>query len=278
MSSSGNFQADTLTQDQVVDILKAGTYPYKILRFFTQKQKFPDYPSVEVRRVGSPSTTSDVQKTTIDTTFEVKLLLKYTREEEFEEADRLVTEDEILKLLEDADLPPPLTPSSGKVFFEQKSWNTTTTDGAIYGSESTLRFIFRQIVSSTGIGIIGATNSFELDSDGLGSPLFGPVSVQALAINDTSGVTIDQHSIDTGQMQYDPRELREGELSITYESTSNLDALIDQLHTAREEFKGKLMRNGIEKKVLFLLGTSTRTSQFTEVERVTTQFFVVGTW
>jgi len=278
MSSSGNFQADTLTQDQVVDILKAGTYPYKILRFFTQKQKFPDYPSVEVRRVGSPSTTSDVQKTTIDTTFEVKLLLKYTREEEFEEADRLVTEDEILKLLEDADLPPPLTPSSGKVFFEQKSWNTTTTDGAIYGSESTLRFIFRQIVSSTGIGIIGATNSFELDSDGLGSPLFGPVSVQALAINDTSGVTIDQHSIDTGQMQYDPRELREGELSITYESTSNLDALIDQLHTTREEFKGKLVRNGIEKKVLFLLGTSTRTSQFTEVERVTTQFFVVGTW
>lgn len=278
MSSSGNFQADTLTQDQVVDILKQGTYPYKALRFFTQKQKFPDYPSVEVRRVGSPSTTSDVQKTTIDTTFEVKLLLKYTREEEFEEADRLVTEDTILKLLEDEDLPPSLTPSSGKIFFEQKSWNTVPIDSAIYGSESTLRFTFRQIISSTGIGIIGATNSFELDSDGLGSPLSGPVSVQSLAITDVSGVTVDQHSVDTGEMQYDPRELREGEISITYESTSNLDALIDQLHTAREEFKGKLVRNGISKNVLFLLGTSTRSSQFSEVERVTTQFFVVGTW
>lgn len=278
MSSSGNFQADTLTQDQVVDILKGGTYPYKNLRFFTQKQKFPDYPSVEVRRVGSPSTTSDVQKTTIDTTFEIKLLLKYTREEEFEEADRLVTEDEILKLLEDTDLPPITFIPEGKIFFEQKSWNTATIDGAIYGSESTLRFIFRQILSTTGTGIVGATNSFELDSDGTGSPLSGPVEIQILALNDTSGVTVDQHSIDTGQVQYDPRELREGEISITYESNANIDALVDQLHTAREEFKGKLVRNGVSKNVLFLLGTSTRTSQFTEVERVTTQFFVVGTW
>ena len=78
MSASGNFQADTLTQDQVVTILKTGTYPYKLLRFFTQEQKFPDYPSVEVRRVGSPSTTSDVQKTTVDTTFEIKLLLFFS--------------------------------------------------------------------------------------------------------------------------------------------------------------------------------------------------------
>ena len=273
MSSSGNFQADTLTQDQVVDILKEGTYPYKVLRFFTQKQKFPDYPSVEVRRVSSPSTTSDVLKTQIDTVFEVKLLLKYTREEEFEEADRLVTEDEILKLLEDADLPPP-----GKIFFEQKNWSTATIDGAVYGSESTLRFIFRQVLSTTGQGIVGATNSFELDSDGAGSPLSGPVSVQIIALNDTSGATIDQHSIDTGQVQYDPRELREGEVSITYESTLNIDDLVKQLTDARTEFKGKLVRNGVQQKVLLLLGTSTRTSQYTEVERVTTQFFVVGTW
>ena len=273
MSSSGDFQADTLTQDQVVDILKAGTYPYKLLRFFTQEQKFPDYPSVEVRRVGSPSTISDVQKTTVDTTFTVRLLLKYTREEEFEEADRLVTEDEILKLLEDADLPPP-----GKIFFENKSWSTTTTDGAIYGSESTLRFTFRQVLSTTGDGVVGAYNSFELDSSGLGSPLSGPLSVQTLSIDDTSGVRVDDHSIDTGEVQYDPRELMEGEMSITYESTSAIDALVDQLHTAREEFKGKLVRNGVSKNVLFLLGTSRRDSRYSEVERVTTQFFVVGTW
>ena len=33
MSSSGNFSADTLTQAEVVEILKAGTYPYKNLHF-----------------------------------------------------------------------------------------------------------------------------------------------------------------------------------------------------------------------------------------------------
>lgn len=274
MSSSGNFSADTLTQQQVVDILRAGTYPYATkLQFFIQKQKFPYYPSIEVRRVGSPSTTSDVQKTQIDTTFEVKLLLKYTREQEFEEADRLVAEDEILRLLEDADLPP-----TGKIFFEQKNWNTTTIDQAIFGSESTLRFIFREVLSSTGDGIVGADNTFELDSEAELSPLTGPLVVQILAINDTSGATVDQHSVDDGRVQYDPIELRAGELSITYETTPAIDAFVKQVTDDREEFKGKLTRGGVSEQVLLLLGTSTRTSQYTEVERVTTQFFVVGTW
>ena len=273
MSSSGNFGAQTLTQQEVVDILKAGTYPYKALHFFIQKQKFPIYPSVEVRRVGSPSTTSDVQKTQIDTTFEIKLYLKYTREEEFEEADRLVTEDEILRLLEDADIPPP-----NKLFFEQKNWNTATIDQAIFGSESTLRFIFREIISSTGEGIVGEDNQIIIDPIGEGSPLTGPLTIQALAINNLSGATVDQHSVDDGRVQYDPRELRESELGVTYEASQATDAMIKQLTDDREEFKGILTRGGIQTNVLFLLGTSTRSSQYTEIERVTTQFFVVGTW
>jgi len=273
MSSSGNFSTDTLTQEQVVDILKTGTYPYKTLQFFIQKQKFPIYPSVEVRRVGSPSTTSDVQKTTVDTTFEVRLLLKYTRKEEFEEADRLVTEDEILRLLEDANIPPP-----NKIFFEQKNWNTAIVDDAIYGSKSTLRFIFREVLSTTGDGTVGASNEFELDSLGLGSPLSGPLIVQILAIHDASGATVDQHSVDDGRMQYDPRELREGELSITYENTAQNEALIKQLTDARTEFEGKLVRAGVVQQVVLLLGNTVRTSQYTEVEKATTDFYVVGFW
>ena len=274
MSSSGNFSADTLTQQEVVDLLKTGTYPYKNnLQFFIQKQKFPIYPSVEVRRVGSPSTTSDVQKTTVDTTFEIRLLLKYTRDEEFEEADRLVTEDEILRVLEDADIPPP-----NKIFFEQKNWNTAIIDEAIYGSKSTLRFIFREVQSTTGEGSVGADNEFELDSLGLASPLSGPLVVQVLAIHDASGAVVDQHSIDSGEMQYDPRELREGELSITYENTSENEALIKQLTDNREEFEGKFVRGGVEQNVVLLLGNTVRTSQYTEVEKATTDFYVVGTW
>ena len=273
MSTSGTFGAQTLTQQEVVDILKTGTFPYKSLQFFIQKQKFPIYPSVEVRRVGSPSTTSDVQKTQIDTTFEIKLLLKYTRKQEFEEADRLVTEDEMLRTLEDANIPPP-----NKLFFEQKNWNTAVVDSAIFGSESTLRFIFREVISTTGEGLVGADNEFELDSLSLASPLSGPLKVQILAINDTSGATVDQHSVDDGRVQYDPRELREGELSITYENTAENEALIQQLTDARTEFEGKLVRNGVEQQVVLLLGNTTRTSQYTEVERATTQFYVVGFW
>src|SRR3972149_812694 len=148
--------------------------------------------------------------------------IKYTREEEFEEADRLVTEDEMLTLLENANIPPP-----GKIFFEQKTWNTTPIDEAIYGSRSILRFTFRQVLSTTGAGIVGAYNSFELDSSGLGSPLSGPLSNQILRLTDVSGVTVDSHSIDTGQVQYDPRELVEGELQITYESTPSI--LLDHI-------------------------------------------------
>ena len=275
MSSSGDFQADTLTQQDVVDILKEGTYPYKgnTIPFFIQKQKFPIYPSVEVRRVGSPSTTSDVQKTKIDTTFEIRLLLKYTREEEFEEADRLVTEDEILKLLEDADIPPP-----NKIFFEQKNWNTALVDQAIFGSESTLRFTFQEIISSTGDGFVGADNEFELDSLGEGTPLSGPLVAQVLGITDTGGATVDLHSIDSGQTQYDPRELKEGELRITYENTAELEALVKQLTDDREEFEGKFVRAGVVQQVLLLLGNTTRSSKYTEVESATTDFYVVGTW
>ena len=275
MSSSGDFQADTLTQQDVVDILKEGTYPYKgnTIPFFIQKQKFPIYPSVEVRRVGSPSTTSDVQKTKIDTTFEIRLLLKYTREEEFEEADRLVTEDEILKLLEDADIPPP-----NKIFFEQKNWNTALVDQAIFGSESTLRFTFQEIISSTGDGFVGADNEFELDSLGEGTPLSGPLVAQVLGITDTGGATVDLHSIDSGQTQYDPRELKEGELRITYENTAELEALVKQLTDDREEFEGKFVRAGVVQQVVLLLGNTTRSSKYTEVESATTDFYVVGTW
>ena len=275
MSSSGDFQADTLTQQDVVDILKEGTYPYKgnTIPFFTQKQKFPIYPSVEVRRVGSPSTTSDVQKTKIDTTFEIRLLLKYTREEEFEEADRLVTEDEILKLLEDANIPPP-----NKIFFEQKNWNTAIVDQAIYGSESTLRFVFQEIQSSTGDGFVGADNEFELDSLGTALPLSGPLVAQVLGINDTTGATVDSHSQDSGETQYDPRELKEGELRITYENTAELEALVKQLTDDREEFEGKFVRAGVVQQVVLLLGNTTRSSKYTEIESATTDFYVVGFW
>ncbi len=260
----------SLTQQDVIDILKTGTYPYT-LHYFKQEQKFPIYPSVEVRRVSTPSNTTDVQKLQIDTTFEIKLLLKYTRDPDFEEADRLVTEQEIIDVLEDADIPPP-----GKIFFEQKNWNTQTIDTAIFGSHSVLRFIYREIQSTTGEGIIGAFSDLELDtpSDFLSSPL----ELQVLEFSDSGGATVHRHHQDSGESGYDPHELIEGEFSITYEETNDTSADIKQLTDAREEVRSQLTRGTVTENVTLLLGTTTKRGSYGEVARATTQFFITGTW
>ncbi len=260
----------SLTQQDVIDILKQGTYPYQ-LHFFKQDQKFPIYPSVEVRRVSTPSNTTDVQKLQIDTTFEVKLLIKYNRDPDFEEADRLVTEQEIIDLLEDADLP-----TVGKIFFEQKNWNTQTIDTAIFGSHSTLRFTYREIESTTGEGIIEAFSSIELDV--IPDFLSNSITIQVLDFSDTSGSTVHSHYQDSGETQYDPLQLVEGEFSITYEETTDTFNAIDTLTKNREEVKSILNRGGVSENVLLALGTTTRKGSYGEVSRATTQFFIVGTF
>ncbi len=260
----------SLTQQDIIDILKQGTYPYQ-LHFFKQEQKFPIYPSVEVRRVSTPSNTTDVQKLQIDTTFEIKLLLKYTRDPDFEEADRLVTEQEIIDLLEDADIPPP-----GKIFFEQKNWNTQTIDTAIFGSHSILRFIYREIQSTTGEGIIGAFSEIVLDA--IPDTLSDPLTLQVLEFSDSGGATVHKHHQDSGESGYDPHELIEGEFSITYEETTDNSDDIKTLTDNREEVRSVLTRGSESENVLLLLGTTTKRGSYGEVSRATTQFFITGTW
>ena len=89
---------NTLTPQQVTDIIKVGEFPYK-LQFFQREQKFIIYPSVEVLLISSDSNTTDVLKTQIDTVFEVRLLIKYNRHDELEEADRIAIESEIIHML-----------------------------------------------------------------------------------------------------------------------------------------------------------------------------------
>ena len=77
----------TLTQQDIIDILITGTYPttQKALAYYQQKQKFPIYPFVEVRKVQSDSNTTDVQKTTTEQVFEVRYYQKWTRPEAVEQ-------------------------------------------------------------------------------------------------------------------------------------------------------------------------------------------------
>ena len=65
-------QADVITQ------LQTGTYPtgQKELAYYEQKQKFPIYPFVEVRKIQSNSATTDITKVAEEQTFEIRFYMK----------------------------------------------------------------------------------------------------------------------------------------------------------------------------------------------------------
>ncbi len=257
---------NTLTPTQVRDIIKEGTFPYK-LQFYVREQKFVVYPSVEVLLISSDSNTTDVLKTQIDTVFEIRLFIKFSRRDEFEEADRIAIESEIIDLLEDANIPPP-----NEIVFEQKTWNTSILDGEIYGKKSTLRFTYRDYKSTTGEGITGLGNFIELFTD------TDPIQIKILSFDSTEGATVDSHSIDSGERQYDPRELTEFEIRVTYENTFEVANAIKTATDGREETNGRLVRNGQIRNLTYLLGTTTKAGRYTEIEKATTAFYVTGMW
>jgi len=179
----------TLTQAGIITILKTGTYPtnQKELNYYEQKQKYPIYPYVEVRKVQSDSNITDVQKTAKDQTFEVRYYMKYTRPEAVEEADRLATENEILRVLEVEDIEP-----TGIIYFESKSWNTSLIDDAIYGSRSVLRFTVKDVSSTTGSGIIGSGDKIEVNS---AISAIGSVTLDTGASGSVDSITVNAVNI-----------------------------------------------------------------------------------
>jgi len=260
----------TLTQAAIIVILKTGTYPttQKALNYYEQKQKFPIYPFVEVRKVQSDSNITDVQKTAKDQTFEIRFYMKYTRPEAVEEADRLATENEMLRVLEDEDIEP-----AGIIYFESKQWNTQIIDDTIYGSKSVLRFTFKDITSTSSSGLIGSGDQIELNSQAT------PLSIQILALTTRKGFSIDTHYTDDRRDVYDPNLLIEfGEFTITYEQTTVIKAIIDGLSAIGNTNNGKIIRGGVETNFSFHVGQTNTSGSYGEIERATTTFYATGTW
>ncbi len=260
----------TITQLEIITLLKTGVYPstQTSLNYYEQKQKFGIYPFVEVRKVQSDSNVTDVITTSIDQVFEIRLYLKYTRPEATEEADRLATENEILRVLEDADIKP-----LGIIYFESKTWNTNVIDDAIYGSRSVLRFQVKDVESTTGSGIIGSGDVIELNSEAT------PTQIQMLDLNTKVGFAVDMHTTDDRTTQYDPNMLVNlGEFTITYESTTALDTLITTLSNAGVENNGKIIRGGVTTNFAFLVGQTTKRGAYGTLEKATTTFYATGTW
>lgn len=256
----------TITSSDIITILQTGTYPYT-LRYFQRRQRDTIYPSVEVVKTSSDSTSVDVQRTQTDQVFEIKLYIKYVRKDETEEADRLVIENEIKSVLESSNLEPP-----NKIFLEQKQWSHQVIDSEVFGSVSTLRLSVRDITSTTGSGLVGAGDIFELDSAG------SATQIDILAINDRDGLTTDSHINDTGVNIYDPIHSEAHLITITYESTTALDSLIQTASYNRDEINCKIIRGGTTTKYTFLIGETTKSGAYDQVERATTNLYVVGLW
>ena len=360
----------TLTQAGIITILKTGTYPtnQKELNYYEQKQKYPVYPYVEVRKVQSDSNITDVQKTAKDQTFEIRFYIKYTRPEAVEEADRLATENEILRVLEIEDIEP-----TGVIYFESKSWNTSLIDDAIYGSRSVLRFTVKDISSTTAAGIIGsgdvleinsavqATGSVTLDTGASGSVSgitvnaveimsgsvafntsleqtavdvadnitantsspdydaiaegtkiiitsittgtgpngfvvisttvtitstdvnlaggLAPSTIQMLALTTREGFSTTTHHDDDMIIKYDPSlKIDLGEFTITYETTTTLDSILQTISNAGIDNNGKITRGGTTTQFSFLVGQTTKTGIYGEIEKASTVFNATGIW
>ena len=264
-------QADVITQ------LQTGTYPttQKELSYYEQKQKFPIYPFVEVRKVQSNSETTNITTETEEQTFEIRFYMKYTAPESVEEANRIATENELLARIVAKDWIP-----TGVVHLENKQWNTQIIDDQIYGSKSVLRFSIRDIDTTSGSGLIGADDKLELNSG-----ISGTFQIQILGLNTNQGFTMDAHFNDTREKIYDPNQLTKfGEFTITYEHTNAIQTAIKAINDLGVTNNGKYIRGNSSDGTLqiqqfsFLIGNTTTNGNYGDIERATTTFYATGTW
>lgn len=257
----------TLSQSDIETIVKTGTYPYT-LQYFRRVQKFPIYPSIEIIKTQPDSTTTDATKVTTESQFEITLLIKFTRRQEEEEVDQLAIENEILRVMNVADIEP-----TGKIFYESGNWSRQLLDQEVFGTKSVLRFTYRNVTSTTGDGVVGSTGILELNSD---------TSADTIQLLDydvfNEGVDISSHIDDTGVTYYDPLALKELEMRVTYENSSTIENIIETAGDNRVEVKGKLTRNGVAQNYMFLVGGTTKRGQYSDIEKATTTLYVTGTW
>jgi hypothetical protein len=264
-------QADVITQ------LKTGTYPttQKGLSYYQQKQKFPIYPFVEVRKVQSNSATTDIQKESEEQVFEIRFYMKYTAPESVEEADRIATENEILARITAKDWIP-----TGVIQLESKTWNTSIIEDPIYGSKSVLRFSIKDVDTTSGSGLIGADDKLELNSG-----IAGTFTIQILGLQTNQGFSMDPHFNDVREKIYDPNQLvKFGEFTISYENTNAIQTAIKAINDLGITNNGKYIRGKTSDGTLqtqqfsFLIGNTTTAGNYGDIEKATTTFYATGTW
>lgn len=258
----------SLNPSDIITTLKSGNYPYE-LQFYERRQRFVIYPSVEVVKTKPDSrTATDPTKYTVSSSFEIKLYIKFTRSPNAEETDRAKIENEMLRVLEEADTEP-----KGKIFHESFDWSRSALDQEIFGSISTLRFEYKDVIPIND-GIVSAYDKLELNSDST-----TPTQVQILTYQVIGeGADVEKHQDDELITYYDPSTKRELEFQITYESTNAMDNVINTASKGRGEIKGRLFRGTATSKYNLLVGNTTKIGQYGDTEKSTTSFSVTGDW
>ena len=254
----------SITASVLKTALEAETYPYTIT-FYDYVPKFALYPYCVVRKSqpqGSNETVTDITKREA---FEVTLYVRYTRQQAAEEADQTTIENTILTRLETIDF------GTAALFSENKNWQRTPIQ-KLYGSQSRIQIDIVDKASKSGAGILGYTDKIEFNSQTVA------VQVQCLAFNESRGTNMDTHVNDIGQSIWDPTSSETMTITMTYESTTARDTLINGLADGRIENNGKLIRGGVTTNYKFLVGNTTKAGQFDNIERSTTVLYVAGTW
>jgi len=243
------------------------TYPYT-LRFFTAVPKYPIYPYVTIRKIKPQGTQEDFVTITKTDGFEVKLHIRYTRDVAKEEEDQTTVENSILTALEAQDF------GTQALFSESKTWQRQPLQ-KLYGSTSTIMVTITDIISKSGSGIGGHTDKIELNA--ISGETTGTL-IQILRMEDQRGTTTDAHLNDAGVSFWDPISSEGHSIQATYESTTALDTIINTAADLKEEIQGRLQRGNVTTNYLFLVGRTTKSGQFDNIERATTTFYVAGTW
>lgn len=125
--------------------------------------------------------------------FEVRVYIRYNRDDDTELKDLFDIEKQILSLLETAVLADKL------IVLEQKTWNrgeVKKNPFRIHGEQSTLTVVVLEKKSTTGQGVLGAEMSITLPSSTV---------IPLLSLNNSpEGFDFDQNLIDTQERVVDP--------------------------------------------------------------------------
>ena len=106
-----------------------------------------------------------------------------------------------------------------------------------------------------------------------------PTSIQMLALTTRDGFSITPHTDDTMITVYDPSiSIEFGEFTVTYETNTTLDTLLLGLSNSGVLNDGKIIRGGVTTQYSFLVGQSTKTGTYGEIEKATRVFYVDSKW